>query len=197
MTGIVPAGPYPQVGFKSGNYIQAIPANIGAAAAMVAGHIALCPFEVRAPVTINGLALRVTTGQASANLQMAIYAHSLSTGYPTGAALASTASFSGVTSQGVGASITALSLVPGFIYWGGVNSDTSAVVVSGPGNGNANYANLLGSPTLANMIGPGSQALLGVDVAQAFNTWPDLTGGSFTEQQGSTFTGAMPLLKVA
>jgi hypothetical protein len=153
---------------------------LGAAAA--ANQIRLAPFIVRKAITISQLGGRLTTGSASGNCQLAIYANNAATGRPTGNALAVTGSISTTTAAAISADITGadVTLQPG-IYWSAVNVDASgaSAVFLGPAASAALGGRLIGNSTLSTAMA-GNVAGANLLVAQTFGTWPDLTGGSFT-----------------
>jgi hypothetical protein len=195
MTGLV--GGAPALPYISGNFFQPI-GQIATGAVTVTGHIALIPFVVRAPVTITRSGVHIITVQAASNVQQAFYANNPATGRPTGNALATVASLSCASAVTIDGALSAnLPLLPFTAFWYGINTDTSGIAFSAISGGNGSVSSLLGTSTLANVISGANLNLAGLDVTQAFNTWPDLTGASFTEQVGGTWTGAVPIMKAA
>lgn len=164
--------------------------NLGAGGAVVAGNIRLHPLVIPRTCTVDSLGVRITTLAASGNIQLALYANNYTTGRPTGNALSSTASIStGSTGLGSAAMAASVPITPG-IYWAGMNADASA---GGVAVLNAHTAvcpfmsAIIGSATEANVTPATNQAQLTLLVSQAFGTWPDLTGASFTESTNTAY----------
>lgn len=197
MTGIV-TGPVPPIPYISGNYFQPVIGNGATTAVSVVGHIGIMPFVVRAPVIVTRAGIRIITAVAASNLQLALYANNPATFRPTGNALATTASITGAVAATVDAALTAnVQLLPGLIYWAGCNQDSAGLAYTGLSPSNSTISNLQGTATLSEALGAVNVNLGGLDVTQAFNTWPDLTSASFTWTSSNVQAIPVPILKAA
>lgn len=153
------------------------------------GTIRMYPAFIRQTITIDTLGLRVTTLSAGGNVQAAIYASNPATNYPTGSALVSSGSMSTATATSVNAAVSK-QLTPG-LYWFATNMD-NATSACGSFNVDGEYlAQVLGSSTQSISFA-GGQTFVGLQVAQTFGTWPDLTSASFTE---NATTGGVALVQ--
>jgi hypothetical protein len=183
-------------GYIAGNWYQAIEgASVGAGAAIAANTIKLLPFVVYRPITVQGLAARVTTLSGGGNFQLAIYGHNAATGRPTSTALCSTGNISTAATGTIGAAVTANRLLQPGLYWMAINQDNSTAVYQTLTAGVAQMTALIGSATLGNIASGAGTASLGLSVSQAFGTWPDLTSASFTEN--TTLVNALVDLQAA
>lgn len=144
-----------------------------------AGSIRLYPFYVHSLLTIDRLGVCVTTLFAGGNIQAAIYASDPNTLKPTGDALVSTASMSGAATGSVESTV-AVTLQPG-LYWAATNCDNATNVMDANGSTSTWMARAIGSATQASCWTTGGGTLSGITFAQAFGTWPDLTGQTFAE----------------
>lgn len=160
-------------------YVPSPNFQLGTGTTPAVNSIRLYPGYVKERITISNLGIRVIAN-AAGNVQVAIYANNPVTGRPTGTALVSTASMSAAVATTV-SSAASVQLEPG-LYWFAGNTDTAALTFTVPGASTSGAMGLLiGSATQGNVFGGGSGSLNGLTVAQTFGTWPDLTGGSFTE----------------
>lgn len=189
MKTFVYAGLFP--GPVVGNWYIPLGCNsIGAGTAPGVNSIRLKLVYFPVQITIDTLGLNISTLGAGGNVQIAIYANNASTGRPTGTALVSTASIT-TASTGVVSSAASLQLGPGF-YWTATNTDSAAAVFRAETAATATFMSMyLGSATQVTDLGS-SVGIGGLSVSQTFNTWPDLTSGSFTELTAST---AVPIIQ--
>jgi hypothetical protein len=168
-------------GYVPGNYYALSPyVSVSGGAALAANTIRTYPIVISKPLRVAELAARVTTTSAGGNFQLAIYANNPATARPTGTALCSTGNLSTASGAAVSGAVTAVTLAPG-TYWFASNQDNAAAAYQALTNGTIFTGYFAGSATLANVTSGASGAMLSLTVAQAFNTWPDLTSGSFTE----------------
>lgn len=175
-------------GYVTGTWYSTVPyATVAAGVAVPINTIKLVPFTISKPITISALGARVTTAATSGNFQLAVYANAAATGRPTGNALCTTGNISSASTGAISATASCTgALTPG-TYWGGVNSDNSTAVFQITSGAALTGAYLIGSTTLANITASSTNVSYNLSVAQTFGTWPDLTSGSFTEQNSSTF----------
>lgn len=157
---------------------------LAAGTAQAANTIRLNAVIVKRSITISDLFVRITTLSVAGNVQLALYASDAATGLPSGSALAVTGSISTTLTGLLSADITGadVALAPG-LYWFATNADNSTVVLQGAGL--SRDASQIGSATLADFGGTANTVFLTWTVAQAFNTWPSLTGASLTAGSGS------------
>lgn len=183
----------------SGNWYNLYPTGtLSTGAAAQNNVIHFTPFFVQTPITISDLGIRINTLGAGGNVQIAIYASSATTGKPTGAALAVTPSITTAASGVVSADITGanVTLQPGW-YYGATNTDNATALFAIPGTASIGASGLAGSATLAAIAPATSNASLYFSVAQSFNTWPDVTASSFSENASSAANGGMVFVKSA
>jgi hypothetical protein len=140
---------------------------------------------LRRRITISDLAVRIGTGTASQNIQLAIYAADKALGRPTGNPLGKTPNISvagsSTTASGTLDAAVTLEASRGICGWLAINcSHASPTFVCV----NANFpstAAYVGSSTLLNILNGNTNTFTYLSIAQTFGTWPDLTGDSFTE----------------
>lgn len=152
-----------------------------------ANVISLAPGFIAQKCTISALGTRLSTLSAAGNFQHAIYANSTAM-RPTGTALASTASISTAATGSLNAAVS-VQLDMGW-YWFATNFDNATAAANTMNSASSNLASVIGSTSQQNELV--SSAFTGLTVAQTFNTWPDLTAGSF----GDGFTIPIVQFKV-
>jgi hypothetical protein len=161
-------------GYAVGNYIIPTIGALGAGNAINANQIALMPFVVNRAVTINELAVRITTAAAGSFFQLAIYAST--SGIHSGTPVCSTANISAGTTGPVSGSVTPVTLQPGVLYWQAINSDGAPVFISVAAN-NAYQSSIVGSSSISEVLtATGTTFHSRAISSQTFGTWPDLTG---------------------
>lgn len=148
------------------------------------------------PITISDLGAYITTLSVAGNLQLAIYANDPTTSRPTGNALATTGSISTTLAGVISADVVGSNVVlqPGF-YWAAVNMDNGTCTIGGVASSFPRQPYMVGSTTLANIAVSNTACTLRLTFAQAFNTWPDMTGQALTES--STVAGPFLYMKAA
>lgn len=189
-------------GYVSGRWYMPF---VGASQAAVGGAcpantIRLAPFFVPRTVTINTLGARITTGAASGNIQLGIYASSATTGLPT-TLVAHTASISTTSTGLVSSAVVEGSgsvTLPAGLYWMAINADATAggtVVMQALNVSSINAGHIIGSSTQSN-VSTGTNATIACEtVAATFNTWTaDITG---TTSTNATAQWALIHFKVA
>lgn len=186
-------------GYIAGNWYQPVLGTAGAGAALANGSIRLLPFFLKQRITISDLGARITTAASGGNIQLAIYASSPNTKMPTGSQLAATGSISTTSTGTVSADISGadVTLEPGF-YWMAVNADATAgatVVCQTLNTATISMSNLIGSATLSDISSGAGNASMYLSTPVAFNTWGDLTGATFTKNNGTN--SALVFFKVA
>lgn len=181
--------------FVSGRWYQPIQGAVSAGAALSQNSVRLVPFAITSETTISALATRITTLAAGGNISLAIYASDSTTGYPTGAPLASTGSIATDATGPVSANLGANATLPVGVYWMAVNADNGTVVCQTLSGSVPNAAYFVGSATLANITGASTGATFVLTIAQAYGAWPTLTGTALTEAASATY--ALVLFKVA
>lgn len=147
--------------------------------------------RIREPITLAGLAARISTGAASGLFQMAVYALDPATQWPTGPALVSTASQS--TTSATTVAVTGLSTVlPAGDYAFMLNEDTTAATA-------VYYSMYINEFAQAKRFGASTAALAigsntGIARAQTFNTWPTLTGNFATDSWAEIAVASIPAI---
>jgi hypothetical protein len=146
--------------------------------------------RVREPITIDALAVRISTLAATGNFQIALYAVDTTTMMPTGAALYSSASQSTASATTVaitGLSI-ALSTAQDIAFC--VNNDTNAAtaVYYSFHQLNLGQISTIGSSTAASAL----SVMTGLTKAHTFGTWPTLTGSFSGDSWAESGTASIP-----
>jgi hypothetical protein len=171
-------------GYVSGNWYHMVQGvNLAAGAALATNTLRIIPVSFKSRVSVNSLGVRITTLAAAGNIQLALYANNMTTGRPTGTALATTGSISTTLTGPVSATLSAGNTFfePG-IYWLAVNSDNSTVVCQAIATSQVAMGWVIGSATQANITNAATTGALALSVAtQTFGTWNDLTSATFTE----------------
>lgn len=169
----------PRYTYVAGRWYFLYGGTTAAGVALANGSIKLAPFELRAPISIDRLGVRITTLAAAGNIQLAIYAMDPVTGKPTGSELLKTGSITTATAVNVNGTPTTTLLVPGF-YYGAINADNATVVVQ---SNNAAWSNsgLIGGSTQDIISSAAAVGLVHYSTSVAFNTWGDLTAATFAE----------------
>lgn len=183
-------------GYAVGNWILPAVGTAGAGSTSVLGTIYLQPFVVNRSITVDQLGVRVSTAQASSQFQLAIYGSV--DGLPSGTALGSTGSLSSAAVTTVSGAVTPFNLTAGQIYWAASNVDVSGVVFQNIAGANSYFSSILGTSSLSEVSGASTVTAWNRTRAQAFGTWPDLTGLTTTVVGASaTLRGAAVFLKVS
>jgi hypothetical protein len=176
----------PQI--KSANWFQITSPTVGnAGTAIGANTIYYSMFTVYRATTISDLGARVATVQAGQNFKLAIYAHSTSTGLPTGFPVAETGNMSTTTNAVVTADITGtdVTLQPGH-YWAAVWCDhATPTFTSGAATSSSVMSINAGSATAESIIAANANVTLQVSSAETYGTWPDAGSETYTERTGT------------
>lgn len=147
--------------------------------AVSANVIYLRPLQIPRDCTISDLAVRIAVASAGQNCQAAIYAMG-SDGNPTGNPIAYTGDMSTTNATTVTADIVGDNVAAAAgRYWGGVNSSGTPAYHSEANVATAEFYR--GSTTVGNVFAASVGVPLHLEFSQTYNTWPDLTGQSFTE----------------
>ncbi len=176
-------------GYVSGSYYHGLNALVAAGAAIGGGTIRLHPIIIKERMSLSELGARVTTSESSKNFQLAIYTSDPASRLPTGAALGSTASMSAGATGAMTGSISggSITLNPG-LYWMALNTDTTTAVFQAFGANSTFIAALLGGT--ASQVSSGTTSSVAyLTFAQAFGSWPNLTGVSFGRGSTSAYAG--------
>ena len=162
------------------------------------GKVTLYPFLLPRAITVSDLGSRVNTGIAAENVQLAIYAADAATFLPTGNPLAATGNISAASSNtAVEGDITGANvLLPAGLYWGGSNTSHSGIVMQTL-SGAPVAGHLIGSTAIANLATAATAGTFWLQIAQAFGSWPDLTGGGMSEVATTGQNAAFLYLKAA
>jgi len=148
-----------------------------AGAAVVADLTRAFPVQIFSAITIDSLGLNITTGNAGANTQLAVYSNV--NGRP-GVVLGNTGNISvaatGFQSGALGAS---LALSPG-IYWLLSNFDTAVTVAMSVSSATSFNTAMTGAAAGINAIAT-SLAVTGISTALTFGTWSDLSAATWAD----------------
>jgi hypothetical protein len=174
-------------GYVAGRWYFAEPGQIVAASAIGVNSIRFMPFRIFKPVTITQLGARVTTLSAAGNFQLAIYANNSTTDRPTGNPLGATGNMSTGTATNVAAVLAGgnITLQPG-LYWSAICQDNGTACYTALATTYvSNTGVLIGTATQATLCSSTASVGWYLSLAQTFGTWPDVTGGGFTEATGT------------
>lgn len=166
-------------GFFTGNWYLAT-ANSGEVAAggtASIDNIYYVPFWLARDVTISDLGARVTTGVASGEIKLAIYAHDMADGLPTGVPLAETAGIVATAAGAVSADITGanVTLTGGRLHWAAFRSNSSTIALQAVLGDAVNFAaNMVGHATLGTLTSAaGAVIVIGSSAETYANAWPN------------------------
>lgn len=151
-------------------------------------------WRLRAPITLDQLGVQITTGAASGNFQLAIYASDPASGAPTGAPLYSSSGISTASTGAIADSGPNLALAAGD-YWIFLNVDASgaAAVFVAASNSALGAVQSVGSSSLGNALGATASASGHIRV-EAYNSWPTLTGNFTADSLSEVQNGAIPVV---
>jgi len=175
-------------GYVAGNWYAPAPSTLGAGQATTTGAIRMIPFFLPRPITIQALAVRITTLVASGNVKVAIYTNNPATANPAGLPLAQTGDLTtaaaGTVSETLGTNVR----LESGTYWMALQVDSTAgtggVVLQTYPTSYAGSAFLTGG-TLANISSAAATSAPTRTVAQAYGTFPDMTGASISQGAAS------------
>ena len=178
-------------GYVSGSYYHGVNAVVSAGAVSGGSTIRLHPIVIKERMTLSELGTRVTTSETGKSFQLAVYASDPATKLPTGNALGSTSSLSAGSTGVMTAAIQGGGVVlnPG-MYWVAFNGDITTAVFQAYGTNSTFVASLLGG-TAAQVSSGSTSSVPYLTFAQAFGTWPDLTGVTFGRGSASSAYAAI------
>jgi hypothetical protein len=182
-------------------YLPVAFGNFGAGSAPVIGTTYLTLVYVPKKITISSLAARVTT-QGAGNFQLGVYNTNPSTPNRAGTLVDHTASISNNVASGtnVSGALGGNQQIEGWYFFALQASDTTVrFAVLANGANSILQPAFLGSTTLANVLASaGNIFIMGIaTTAQAFGTWGDLTGATFTEDTGASFLSPLFAMQIA
>jgi hypothetical protein len=182
-----------RVPYVSGRYYAFEgPETVTAGGATSAGALRILPVVVRQPVTLSSLVVRVTTLSASGNFQLLIYDSDPATGDPTGAPLYQSANQSTASVATIEVASVNKALVPGKVYWIGVQVDTNgaSAVFAAPNNNNTFFVRGSGVSTAA--LAGTTSSINCMTKSGTFNSPPTLTGSRATDSFTESSSGFAP-----
>jgi hypothetical protein len=164
--------------YAVGKFFNPFEGPLGSGMANNANVVSLMPFTVKRSGIVSEIGLRNVAGVGGVVCRVAIYP-SLN-GEPTDVPLGATASMSnGANANVVDTLATQFNLMADTVYWVGVNvSAGSTVTFTTITTANTYPWNIVGVASIggsANILGP-----FNYSIAQAFGTWPNLTGATLT-----------------
>lgn len=158
--------------------------EIGAGQALSVDFIYYVPFFHERSVTLSDLGARVTTGAASGEIKLAIYAHDTSTGLPTGAPLAETAGIAATAAGAVSADITGanVTLDGGYLYWAAFRSNNSTIALqSALADAVVDWTRFVGNGTLSTLTSNATNVAPIISSAETYaNAWPNAASETIT-----------------
>jgi hypothetical protein len=130
------------------------------------------PWLVPERCTLSDLGVRITTGQASSHVQLAIYNADQDTYHPT-TLVGNTADLDASAAALVGGAITQgnQQIEPGW-YWLFGQTDGSSVIAQGPAATSTFVASFLGSLAQSDVSAGSSAGLTGISITNTYGTWP-------------------------
>lgn len=137
-----------------------------------ANTIYFTPFAIREETEVTDLLIRLLTGAASAEIQLAIYAASTTTGLPTGSPVADTGVVSAATATLIVAAVTPVTLSPGIYYFALQGSDTALRWYSLSTSVGSFVTNITGTDTSAALFHSSGSNGVSVTASQTYGTWP-------------------------
>lgn len=182
----LPAGPN---GYVVGNwYAENGSTAYSAGVQPGAGSMRCYPGYFNRTWTSDSIGVRISTLFAGGNIQGAVYANSAAN-RPTGNKLVSSASMSTAVVTGVSAA-AAFQFQAYTIYWFCSNMDNTTSIAVSATQTSVSYEQLLGDPSLGNMVTGSGAGVVGVSTPKTFGTWDDVSGATWTV----VFTASFPLL---
>lgn len=172
---------------KAGNWYLSSLAGYGAGTAPNSTTLRVRPFLLREAVTVDQLAVFVSTLSVGGNVQLALYNSISATNPLPGLLVDKTASLSTTTATSVSGAFGANhSLQPG-TYWTAQQHDNATSACSS--DLSLLCSSIAGNATLTSLLQTGTLALAGFAITNTFGSWPsDLT--SATLQPTNTGTQA-------
>jgi hypothetical protein len=146
-------------------------------------RVIYAPFRLRRRITISDLGIFIGVGDAAKAFALAIYAHSYSTGRPSGTPLAATGDISTTSTNYQSADITGsnVTLDPG-IYWTAIWGNTTTATYACYTTNQLNaLSTIVGNSTLSSVL---SNVVYS---AESFNSaaWPNATSETYTVASGA------------
>ena len=159
------------------------------------GTTKLTPFILKERLTISQLGVKVSTLFSGGNVQLALYTDAVDASgqHQPANIIDHTASLSTTTAVFVSGPLGANQQLEAGMYWMAWNSDNSTAKVQSPNVDNSYIGILIGSTTGANA--GGNASIVGRNVTQAFGTWANLGGSTFTDITAAS--GIFGVFKVA
>lgn len=153
--------------------------QLNAGTAPQSANLILMPIPVLRKGTLASLSTYVTTTETGKNFGLAVYAHNRSNGRPTGTPIATTGTSLATPATSLvnvdGPLTTPPQLDVGF-YWFGFQCNTTTAVWQAPASTSGAFAAVVGDTNIDNVVGPSAQTVIqGLQIANTFGTWPDLT----------------------
>lgn len=137
-----------------------------------ADTIYFTPFVIQEETTIDRLVLRVLTGVASGEVQLAVYASSPTTGRPTGSPLAETGVVSATVATLVDAVVTPVTLPPGIYYFAIQFNSTTLRWTAVNSNVGTQIGQYCGTDTAAAMFASSGGMSVLVTASNVYGSWP-------------------------
>lgn len=177
--------------YVAGRYYQFHSVTLAAGLVTGGNSIRLCPFVIENPITLSGLTARVTTAEAGQNYQLAIYRSDPDTCFPT--TLVCNTPSRLTTSTGIfdDALVQGNTLLPPGLYWMAVNTSSATAVFGSYSATTPVASRLIGAVLNTDAWFSATNSSLCYSFAQAFGTWPDLTGQTFVPVAGSSYAAVV------
>jgi hypothetical protein len=176
-------------GYVSGRFYQGINVKPVAGSALPANSLRGFLVPIKEALGVPELACRITTAQASQNVQFGIYACDPATKYPTGTPLATTADITTASTGVITAALSStVSLVPGLFFFAALGSSSSAVFQVY--DANTLMASILGG-TAAEVASNAATSISYLAYTATYPTWPDLTAVAPVKGNSTAYCGIL------
>ena len=156
----------------AGRYYPITDAPMSTSSAPSLNTIYFTPFVIRESTSISALTVRLNTGAASGEIQLAVYASSPTTIFPEGSPLAATGVLSATVAAVLEGSVTPATLAPGIYYFALMGNDTTLRWSSISGNAGNAISDLVGMPSAASLYANASNTSVSVNASNTYGTWP-------------------------
>lgn len=172
-----------------GRYYPVLGTVWATSGAPTADTIYFTPMPVRVSTTIDRLAIRILTGVALGEVQLAVYAASATTGLPTGSALATSGVQGATAATMIDATVSGVTLAPGMYWFALQGNNTTLRWVAVANTVGTMVGEISGTDTASAMFNSSGGMSVLVTASQAYGTWPT---NPTTAISGST-SGLAPL----
>lgn len=155
-----------------GRYYPVIGTAWATGGAPTADTIYYTPMVIRVATSIDRLAIRILTGVAAGEVQLAVYASSTTTGLPTGSTLATSGVQTATAAVLIDATVTPVTLQPG-IYWFALQGNSTTLRWTAVANTvGTMVAEISGTDTASALFTSSGGMAVFVSSSQVYGSWP-------------------------